>query len=79
VAFTLGERDVVLDLQLNKDLLPQGYFEKYHHKVRSKCSGMRCKYVRLGWVPEMELLDIRHRVFCSLLLEDFKEKTLLWF
>jgi hypothetical protein len=44
VAFTLGERDVVLDLQLNRDLLPQGYFEKYHHKVRSKCSGMLCKY-----------------------------------
>jgi hypothetical protein len=43
VAFTLGERDVILDLQLNRDLLPQGYFEKYRHKVRrSKCSGMLC-------------------------------------
>ena len=36
VAFTLGDdREVLLDLQLNRDLLPLGYFEKYHHKVRA--------------------------------------------
>jgi hypothetical protein len=36
VAFTLagGEKEMILDLQLNRDLLPQGYFEKYHHKVQ---------------------------------------------
>jgi hypothetical protein len=55
VAFTLGEKDVVLDLQLNRDLLPQGYFEKYHHKVRSKWSGMLCKY---GYLPLDTLVPV---------------------
>jgi len=43
VAFTLGDKDVLMDLQLNRDLLPQGYFEKYHHKVRNKHSRMLCR------------------------------------
>ena len=25
-----------LDLHLNRDLLPQNYFQKYHHKVRKR-------------------------------------------
>ena len=39
VAFTVDEdKEMVLDLQLNRDLLPQGYFEKYHHQVRTESS-----------------------------------------
>ena len=33
VAWDLDGEDYVLDLKLNRDLIPDNYFEKYHHQV----------------------------------------------
>ena len=33
VAWVLDDKDVLLDLKLNRDLLPESYREKYQHKV----------------------------------------------
>jgi hypothetical protein len=33
VAFDINGTDYVLDLQLNRNLIPSNYFQKYHHKV----------------------------------------------
>ena len=35
VAWVLDDKDVLLDLKLNRDLLPESYTEKYQHQVRS--------------------------------------------
>ena len=33
VAWDVDGEDFVLDLKLNRDLIPDNYFEKYHHQV----------------------------------------------
>ena len=33
VAWDVDGQDFVLDLKLNRDLIPEHYFEKYHHQV----------------------------------------------
>ena len=33
VAWNIDDEDVVLDLKLNRDLIPDNYFEKYHKQV----------------------------------------------
>ena len=33
VAWNIDGQDYVLDLKLNRDLIPEHYFEKYHHQV----------------------------------------------
>ena len=35
MSYRLKGKEVWLDLQLNKELIPQGYFEKHHYKVIS--------------------------------------------
>ena len=39
VAWVLDDQDVLLDLKLNRDLLPESYTEKYQHKVRLRPDG----------------------------------------
>ena len=34
VAWDIEGEDYVLDLKLNRDLIPDNYFEKYHHEVK---------------------------------------------
>ena len=33
VAWDIEGEDYVLDLKLNRDLIPDNYFQKYHHEV----------------------------------------------
>ena len=40
VAWVLDDQDVLLDLKLNRDLLPESYTEKYQHKVRLRPDGL---------------------------------------
>ena len=59
VAWNIDGQDYVLDLKLNRDLIPEHYFEKYHHQVGKfsiKCKkffcnpGICCKaLVIFGW------------------------------
>ena len=34
VAWVLDDKDVLMDLKLNRDLIPDSYTEKYQHEVR---------------------------------------------
>ena len=43
VAWVLDDEDVLLDLKLNRDLLPESYTEKYQHKVRLRPDGFISK------------------------------------
>ena len=38
VAWSQDDQDVLLDLKLNRDLLPESYTEKYQHQVRGEVS-----------------------------------------
>ena len=33
VGWVVDHQDFVLDLKLNRELIPESYFEKYHHQV----------------------------------------------
>lgn len=35
VAWDIGDEDFVLDLELNRDLIPDTYWQKYHNEVRN--------------------------------------------
>ena len=45
VAWDLDGEDFVLDLNLNRDLIPEKYFEKYHHQVSTE----RCQLQLSLW------------------------------
>ena len=47
VAWVLDDQDVLLDLKLNRDLLPESYTEKYQHQVRGKCRSAVLQFDKL--------------------------------
>ena len=49
VGWVVDHQDFVLDLKLNRELIPESYFEKYHHQVifvgyhaTESCEGTGC-------------------------------------
>ena len=45
VAWDLDGEDFVLDLNLNRELIPEKYFEKYHHQVSTDRCTANCSYL----------------------------------
>ena len=37
ITFISGDQEYIVDLQLNHQLIPKGYFQKYHKKVSGLC------------------------------------------